>query len=75
MQELLRVQDLHYSFKTFGGEVHALRGVSFHLDKGEILGIVGESGSGKSVTMQTIMGINPEPPGILKSGKIFFKDQ
>lgn len=75
MQELLRVEDLHYSFKTFGGEVHALRGVSFHLDEGEILGIVGESGSGKSVTMQTIMGINPEPPGMLKSGKIFFKDQ
>lgn len=75
MRELLRVEDLHYSFKTFGGEVHALRGVSFHLEKGEILGIVGESGSGKSVTMQTIMGINPEPPGMLKAGRIFFQDK
>ena len=49
MEKLLEVKDLKTSFKTNVGEVQAVRGVSFHLDKGEALGIVGESGCGKSV--------------------------
>lgn len=72
-EQLLNIDNLYYSFKTYGGEVQALRGVSFSLSRGEILGIIGESGSGKSVTMQTVMGINPEPPGMLKSGEVYFK--
>ena len=56
-EKLLSVQDLHTSFFTDAGEVQAVNGVNFDLDRGEILGIVGESGSGKSVTAYSIMQI------------------
>ena len=54
---LLKVQDLHTSFFTDAGEVKAVNGVSFQLERGKVLGIVGESGSGKSVTAYSIMQI------------------
>ena len=54
---LLQVSDLHTSFLTDAGEVKAVNGVSFTLEKGKVLGIVGESGSGKSVTVYSIMQI------------------
>ena len=54
---LLEVKDLHTSFFTDAGEVKAVNGVSFNLDRGRVLGIVGESGSGKSVTAYSIMQI------------------
>ena len=54
---LLEVKDLHTSFFTDAGEVRAVNGVSFTLDRGKVLGIVGESGSGKSVTAYSIMQI------------------
>ncbi|WP_125711370.1 ABC transporter ATP-binding protein [Lacticaseibacillus porcinae] len=57
MDRILDVKDLAIDFATFAGPVHAIRHVSFHLDKGETLAIVGESGSGKSVTMRTVMGL------------------
>jgi oligopeptide transport system ATP-binding protein len=72
VDHLLKVDHLEVNFKTYGGEVKAVRDVSFHVDKGEILAIVGESGSGKSVTVQTIMGLIPTPPGIIKGGTIQF---
>jgi len=54
---LLEVKDLHTSFFTDAGEVKAVNGISFNLDRGKVLGIVGESGSGKSVTAYSIMQI------------------
>lgn len=54
---LLEVRDLRTSFFTDAGEVRAVNGVSFNLERGRVLGIVGESGSGKSVTAYSIMQI------------------
>lgn len=71
-EELLEVLDLHTSFFTEGGELKAVRGVSFSVKEGEALGIVGESGCGKSVTALSIMRLVPEPGKILK-GKILFR--
>jgi oligopeptide transport system ATP-binding protein len=75
MEKLLEVKNLEVSFQTYGGEVQAVRGVSFHLNKGETLAIVGESGSGKSVTSQTIMRLIPTPPGKIKNGQIIFNGE
>lgn len=72
MDKLLEVKDLEVSFDTYAGEVKAVRGVSFHLDRGEALAIVGESGCGKSVTAQSIMRLIPSPPSRVKNGSITF---
>ena len=71
---LLSVQDLHTSFRTDSGEVQAVNGISFNVDRGEVLGIVGESGSGKSVSAYSIMQILANN-GYIKSGKILFKGE
>ena len=65
---LLDVKNLHVEFTTYGGIVHAVRGVDFSVDEGETLAIVGESGCGKSVTVQSIMGLIPMPPGRITQG-------
>ncbi|MEW9053702.1 MAG: ABC transporter ATP-binding protein [Neobacillus sp.] len=72
MEKILEVKDLNISFHTFGGEVKAIRGVSFDLLKGETLAIVGESGSGKSVTTKSIMRLLPENNSEIKNGQILF---
>lgn len=74
MEKILQVKDLQVSFSTYGGEVQAVRGVSFDLHKGETLAIVGESGCGKSVTSQSIMRLIPEPPGRIVGGEILFNN-
>ena len=71
---MLEVRDLHTSFFTPAGEVKAVNGVSFNLDKGKVLGIVGESGSGKSVTAYSILQILTHP-GRIVSGSIKYNGQ
>lgn len=71
---LLDVQDVAFSFRTYAGEVQAVRGVSFTLARGKCLGIVGESGCGKSVMAKSIIRLNPSSPkGIYKRGQILFE--
>lgn len=72
MEKVLEVKDLNISFATFAGTVHAIRGVSFDLFKGETLAIVGESGSGKSVTTRSVMRLLSNNATI-DSGSIMFK--
>jgi len=68
---VLDVRDLRTVFRTRGGEVHAVNSVSFHLHKGELLGVVGESGSGKSVTMMSLIGLLPSPPADVRGGEVW----
>jgi peptide/nickel transport system ATP-binding protein len=73
---LLEVTDLRTYFHTDAGTAKAVDGVSFHVDKGEVLGIVGESGCGKSVTSLSVMQLIPRPPGeILDGSSIRFKGE
>ena len=67
MSAMLSVKDLAVSFQTRRGEVGAVKGISFEVSKGEILGIVGESGSGKSVTSYALMRIL-DAGGVIKAG-------
>lgn len=69
-ENVLKIDNLHVSFDTYAGEVHAVRGVSLEVKKGEVMAIVGESGCGKSVTAQTVMKLNPMPPARIKEGSI-----
>ena len=66
---LLQVDDLRVEFDTYGGTVKAVRGVSFKVEAGKTFAIVGESGCGKSVTVQSLMGLIPMPPGRITSGR------
>ena len=68
---LLSVEDLHTSFRTTRGTVHAVDGVSFEVYEGKTLGIVGESGSGKTVLARSIMGLLP-PRDVIRSGTVHF---
>ena len=72
---ILKVENLKTVFGTRDGTVHAVNGVSFHLNEGELLGIVGESGSGKSVTMMSLLKLVPMPPAEIASGRVMFGGQ
>ena len=71
MSKILEVKDLQIDFATYAGPVHAIRNVSFDLNKGETLAIVGESGSGKSVTVRTVMGLLA-PNAKITNGEVLF---
>jgi oligopeptide transport system ATP-binding protein len=74
MEGILRVEDLETSFYTKAGEVRAVRGISFGVKRGEILGIVGESGSGKSVSSLSILRVL-SANGRVNRGRIFFNGE
>src|SRR5947208_14539097 len=71
MTHLLEVKNLATHFPTREGLVRAVDGVSFYLDRGELLGLVGESGCGKSMTALSVMRLVP-PPGKITAGEILF---
>ena len=72
-EHLLEVRNLTVDFHTARGTVHAVRDVSWHLDRGECLAILGESGSGKSVSASAVMNLIDCPPGEIVSGEILFE--
>ncbi len=71
---ILEVKDLHTTFTTDKGEVHAVNGINFNLEPGKTLGIVGESGSGKSVSAYSIMQILADN-GKVSSGEVLYKGE
>jgi len=72
---LLQVEDLRTRFHIPEGTVFAVNGISFTINEGETLAVVGESGCGKSVTMLSILGLIPIPPGEIFTGKAIFHDR
>ena len=74
MPPLLAVEGLETHFPTAGGVLRAVDGVSFTIDRGEVLGLVGESGCGKSVTSLSIMRLVP-PPGRIAAGRVVFEGE
>ena len=70
---ILDVRDLVVTFDTYQGSVQAVRGVSFHVNRKETVGIVGESGCGKSVSAKTAMGLNTKAGGSVKGGQVLFE--
>ena len=72
MKTVLEVNNLRTRFHTPEGTVYAVNGISFKLDEGETLAVVGESGCGKSVSMLSILGLIPIPPGEIVSGSALY---
>ncbi|MBN9327763.1 MAG: ATP-binding cassette domain-containing protein, partial [Cellulomonas sp.] len=70
-EPVIDVRDLKVTFATDAGDVAAVRGVSLHVDPGQVLAIVGESGSGKTVTARSILGLLPETA--LASGAVVLR--
>ena len=75
MTRLLDIENLCVEFDTPEGVARAVDGVTFHIDKGETVGLVGESGCGKSVTSLSMLGLIPSPPSRIAGGKIRFEDK
>jgi oligopeptide/dipeptide ABC transporter ATP-binding protein len=71
-ESVLQVEELTLSFRTAAGLIRVLRGVSFDIRAGELVGLVGESGSGKSVTAQAVARLLPEETTVVESGRILF---
>jgi oligopeptide transport system ATP-binding protein len=75
MTKLLEVENLRVSFHTYAGEVRAVRGLTFELNKGETLAFVGESGCGKTVSVKSLMRLLPDTAEIKEGSKILYNGQ
>ena len=71
---VLEVRNLDLSFRMPTGDVHAIRGVDFRLERNEVVALVGESGCGKSITVKSIMGILPEN-AVIHSGEVIYSSE
>ena len=71
--KVLEIKDLVIEYKTMDGTVHAVNNISLDLNEGETLGLVGETGAGKTTTALGVLRLIPDPPGIIKQGKILLK--
>jgi oligopeptide/dipeptide ABC transporter ATP-binding protein len=69
---VLRVEDLRVDFRTPGGRVNVLDGISFEVGQSEVVGLMGESGAGKSVLADTLLGVTPRPPGEVR-GRVLYQ--
>lgn len=74
-EHVLEVRGLSVEFHTVYGRVHAVKNISFHLDRGETLAILGESGSGKSVSAAAVMNLIDTPPGYITAGEIRYNGE
>jgi len=74
-EKILEVKDLRTYFYTEEGEVRAVDGLSYYVDRGESVGLVGESACGKSVSALSVMRLIPYPPGIIVGGEVLLKGQ
>ncbi len=75
MDKILDVRGLRTHFYTDEGVVKAVDGLSYHVNKGECVGLVGESGCGKSASALSILRLIPYPPGVIEGGEILFKGE
>jgi oligopeptide/dipeptide ABC transporter ATP-binding protein len=74
-ETVLALEDLTVRFRLKRGDLTAVNGVSFAIERGETFGLVGESGSGKSVTARAVMRLIPQPPGEIATGRILFEGE
>ena len=74
-ENLLEIKNLSVEFRTFDGVVKAINNLNLSLPKGKTIGLVGETGAGKTTTALSIMGLVPNPPGVITSGEVFFEGQ
>ena len=74
-EPLLNIDNLSCGFHTENGYIRVVDGVSFDVEAGKTLGIVGESGCGKTVSALAIMGLLPQPAGVVEAGRILFNEQ
>jgi peptide/nickel transport system ATP-binding protein len=72
MENILKIEDLYVSYKTFGGVARAVNGLNLNVQQGESLGLVGETGAGKTTTALSILKLLPPRTGRIDQGKIFF---
>ena len=73
MSHLLDIKDLSIGFKTYGQNRPVLHKVNLYIDEGERVSLIGQSGSGKTVTMRSVIGTLPMPPGNVENGSISYK--